>query len=170
MKHINIIVSVSALLFGISLVGISLVSASQVQSRGLDVAQKELYFEEVLLPDHALYPAMMVKDRVMLEMAQPKTRVELRIQYAHSRMHAAELLYEKGKHELALSTATKAQKYLLMAVLEARSLEGDERVLEVALDALRNQTAHLVALQHRFSGEQFGTLEELIQQSNAILE
>lgn len=170
MKHFKVLVSVSALLFGASLVGISLVSASQVQSRGLDVTQKELYFEDTVLPDHALYPALMVKDRVMLELAQPTNRIEMRVQYAQERMHAAELLYEKGKPDLALSTATKAQKYLLTAALEAKSMELDRQALEFVLEALREQTDHLEQLQQKYPGEQQVVLQKLIQESLAHLE
>lgn len=170
MKHFKVIVSVSALLFGVSLVGISLVSASQVQSRGLDATQKEMYFEDTVLPDHAFYPALMAKDRVVLELAQPERRIQLQVQYAKDRMHAAELLYEKGKPDMALSTATKAQKYVLTAVLEAESMELDKPTLELVHEALREQTDDVIQLQQKLPGDQQEILQKLVQESVASLE
>lgn len=170
MKHIHVIGSLSALLFGISLVAISLVSASQVQSQGLEVTQKEMYISDEMLPDHVLYPALMVKDRVVLELAQPPERIEHRVVFAQKRMRAARALLEKGKPDLALSTATKAQKYLLSAVLEANSIElGSEQKAEL-FKALEEQTDDLVELQTRFSGEDQAVLEKLVLESQASLQ
>ena len=69
MKHLRVIGSLSAVAFGISLVAMSLVSVSQVQSQGLEYTEKEMYFQHEFLPDHALYPALMARDRVLLELA-----------------------------------------------------------------------------------------------------
>lgn len=170
MKHIKVIGSLSALAFGISLVAISLVSASQVQSQGLDVTQKEMYITDEILPDHILYPAAMVKDRVVLELSQPEKRIALRVEYAQKRMRAAQSLLEMGKTDLALSTATKAQKYLLTAVLEAQSIDLPEEQITQVLDALEEQTTQLATMQSDFSDNDQAVLEKLLVESRASLQ
>jgi len=168
MKHIEIIGSVLAVVFGVSLVVISLISASQVQSKGLEVSHKEMYFEDDVLPDHALYPILMVRDRVQLELAQPEDRISLRVAFAQERMHSAEMLYEKGKPELALSTATKAQKYLLTAALEVKAMDMSEDLQTYVFTALREQTEHLKQLQEKYNDDQYEVLEKLIQESKSV--
>lgn len=170
MKHLRVIGSLSAVAFGISLVAMSLVSVSQVQSQGLEYTEKEMYFQHEVLPDHALYPALMARDRVLLELAQPDDRISIRVELAGKRMRSAEMLLEKGKTELALSTATKAQKYLLTAVLEAQNLSVDETVLIALKATLQAQTEQLERLQTHFEGAEHDVLQQLLLQSQAALQ
>lgn len=70
-----------------------------------------------LLPGHVLYPVKMLRDRVWLFLAtDPLKKAELYLRLADKRLWAAELLAEKEKVELAVSTATKAEKYLEQAI------------------------------------------------------
>ena len=70
-----------------------------------------------MLPDHPLYFLKMVRDRVQLWMTRDALkRAELLLLYADKRIAAALALAEKGKSGLAVSTATKAGKYLERAV------------------------------------------------------
>ncbi len=170
MKHLHVIGSLFAVVFGVSLVAISLISASQVQSQGLEVAEKKMYFEDEMLPDHALYPVKMARDRVVLELSRPDDRIVLRIEYAASRMRAALLLLERGQYALALSTATKAQKYLLTAVLEAHATDIRAEQMSLVKEALHAQTTQLEELQSHFSGEDHAVIEQLLLESYAVLQ
>ncbi len=170
MKHVQVIVSVAAILFGVSLVGISLVAASQVQSQGNQASRREMYFKSEVLPDHALYPLLMAKDRVLLEIAQPKDRIHLRITYATQRMHYARRLIAKEKYSTALSTATKAQKYLLTAALEARQLGLEESCMEEITSSLRQQTDQLIQIQEYYSDDEQMVLQTLIAESESFLQ
>ena len=158
-----------AVTFGVSLVGISLVTASQVQSQSIGVSQREMYFKDEVLPDHALYPLLMVKDRVLLETAQPEDRIHLRIEYAQRRMHYTKKLIAKGKFVTALSTATKAQKYLLTAALEAQEMELTESCMEEIVTSLRQQTEELKHVQAQYPDNGKRVLGALIAESEAFL-
>jgi hypothetical protein len=74
-----------------------------------------------ILPDHFLYPLKMIRDRVWLLLAtNPLKKAELMLKFADKRLWAAEMLAEREKYELAGSTATKAEKYLEMAVAQEK--------------------------------------------------
>lgn len=170
MKHRPFIFSVVAVCFGVSLVAVSLASAAQDYTTTPVKHQKELYFNSTMLPDHALYPMAMMRDRVILEAAQPDERIELRVQYARQRIAAAAALLDKGKPALALSTATKAQKYLLTAALEAQQLELDAADSQAVRAVLQQETASLEALVPQFPESDRGVLQKLISESQAAFQ
>jgi len=70
-----------------------------------------------ILPDHFLYPLKMVRDRIWLFLTtDPLNKAELLLKFADKRIYSAQLLFDKGKAEQGLSTATKAEKYLERAI------------------------------------------------------
>ena len=170
MRYTRIVGSSAALFFGVGIVLMSLISAAQVQSKGLEASQKEMYFEAEMLPDHVLYPVFMTKDRVQLEFAQPKERIQLRLQYAERRMVSAQALVQKGKYDVALSTATKAQKYLLTAAYEAQQVDADAQTMKTILNKLQRHTEKLEEIQSHYSGDGYAVLQTLIDESRAYLQ
>ena len=70
-----------------------------------------------ILPDHFLYPIKMIRDRIWLFLANdPVKKAETQLLFADKRLVAGQMLVEKGKEEQALTTLTKAEKYLEQAV------------------------------------------------------
>lgn len=70
-----------------------------------------------LLPDHFLYPFKMVRDKIWLFLtSSPLKKAELLLRLADKRIWSAQMLVDKGKIELGVTTATKAVKYLQQAV------------------------------------------------------
>jgi len=74
-----------------------------------------------ILPDHFLYPLKMIRDRIWLFLTtNPLKKAELLLKFADKRIWSAEMLVEKNKPDLVVSTATKAEKYLERALNQER--------------------------------------------------
>jgi hypothetical protein len=96
------------------------------QSQMLDSGKlktRKFYVQKEILPDHSLYPLLMLVDRFRLEMADRERRVYLSVAYAKRRLFYATRLVEKCEMSLALTTFTKSQKYLNEALIEVKELE-----------------------------------------------
>lgn len=119
------------LIFGSSIVLISLFSANRVFSQGddLGIARRKLYFQTEVLPDHLLYPLMMILDKVRLEITPPEEAVDLQLSYAWRRLEYTERLLTDGYQSLSFSTLTKAYKYYNAGLVQAQtiSLRQDKR-------------------------------------------
>ena len=84
-----------------------------------------------ILPDHPLYWLKMVRDRVWGWLVfDPVKKADWLLLMADKRIWAAEMLLEKGMGRLAVTTASKAEKYLERAVLKLK--EAEIRGREVA--------------------------------------
>jgi len=74
-----------------------------------------------ILPDHFLYPLKMIRDRIWLFFTvDPLRKIDVLLLFADKRIGAAKALTEEGKVDLALTTATKAEKYLERAVSQEK--------------------------------------------------
>jgi len=106
-----------SILFGLGIISVSLFSASQPFASDLpSVTRTSFYFGSRILPDHILYPVVMVFDRLYLLSLPKDKRTPVEVQYAFDRMRSAEeLLDGKNNPELALATLKKSQRYLLLA-------------------------------------------------------
>jgi hypothetical protein len=86
-----------------------------------------------ILPDHPLYKLKMVRDRIWgFLVRDPINKARWSLLMADKRIWASQLLMEKGKMDLAVTTATKAEKYLEGAVnklTEAKNMGKEDRVL-----------------------------------------
>lgn len=70
-----------------------------------------------LLPDHPLYVIKVMRDRILEWFTKdPVKLVEIQLLFADKRLRMGEMLMDKGKNELALSTVSKGEKYLQKAV------------------------------------------------------
>ena len=80
-----------------------------------------------ILPDHPLYWLKMMRDRVRLILTRdPLQRSRLMLLYADKRIGAAQALAQGNKLGLAVSTATKAEDYLLQSSKELVQLDTNQ--------------------------------------------
>ncbi|MEK7182535.1 MAG: DUF5667 domain-containing protein [Patescibacteria group bacterium] len=83
-----------------------------------------------ILPDHFLWSFKAARDRVWLFLTtDPGKRAELLLLFADKRVGASRAFLEGGKPELAVSAATKAEKYLEQSV--AQTIKARENNVEV---------------------------------------
>ena len=72
-----------------------------------------------ILPDHPLYWAKMIRDRIRLWVTtSPADKLDLLILYADKRLGAGKALIDGNKKSLGVTTITKAAKYLERAAAE----------------------------------------------------
>lgn len=118
MKPFKVGLSLFGLLIAVLILAVSLVSSTpSVYSAGElpKSNDKEFYLDGDILPDHVLYPVVMVMDKIKLETSSPSQKITLFITYANLRLDSAEKLINKSENAFALTTLTKSQKYLLQA-------------------------------------------------------
>ena len=102
---------------------ISFESANRrVLTEDLTFKQRKFYFEKEILPDHSVYPVLMIFDKLRLGIAEPEEKVYLEASYANRRFFYASRLLEKDEACLATTTFTKAQKYLNQSLIGAIDL------------------------------------------------
>lgn len=92
-----------------------------------------------ILPDSPLWSLKALRDKIWIFLTRDLTkRSELKLLCADKRVVASRMLFEKDKPEMALSTLTKAEKYLEDAVADeemSRGKGGDTSNLLLRLSA-----------------------------------
>lgn len=126
-----------------------------------------------ILPDSFLYKVKAVRDRVLLWVTfdtENKARRELG--YADKRINAAMALADGGKEDLAVSTATKAEKYLETSVGRAIGLsKGGTDVKSLLLTLERATAKHeevLVSLQGKVEGDGKQVIERTLETTKLL--
>lgn len=158
---LRIFLSIGALLLGSLVVIASLASAHQVSSSSGSAAQKSLYWDRPIGPDHSLYWLVMANDRLTLETATPEERIYLEVEYAHDRLGHSQQLFETDE-ALAASTLLKAEKYLLQAGQEYFSLATpSDQLLKLLLKAFEYHQAQVTRLVDQVPPDQKQPLEQL---------
>jgi len=125
---LRLLIAPVALLAAGGILLVSLTSSVMQVHSSTGLLNKSMYFDDQFLPDHITYPALMAIDRFRLESASPVERVYLQTEYANRRLTYALALFERGQADLAVSTLTKAQKYLLYAGLAVLDEHHSERL------------------------------------------
>lgn len=149
-KRAKAISYTGSLLFGGAILGISLLSASQPFAYDAPPEREtSLYVGTRMLPDHVLYPAAMIIDRVALLTTSPENRATKEVSLAFERLKSVASLLQKNKPQLALITLKKSQHYLLVANNEATA-EGScpiatKQYLRRALRAHIKRTTQLLS-------------------------
>jgi hypothetical protein len=168
---IRLLFSSLAFVFGIGILLVSLfMSASQVSSSGQNTDDHQLYFNRTILPDHMLYPALMVVDRIQLETASDYERIFKDIEYAHRRLEYAEELLALNKQDLALTTLTKAEKYLANAVHDARQIHASESVILRIAKAIEYHDKRLKELSPQFTSDaDRAVIDRHLRENEALL-
>jgi len=137
MRYARFILSSLGLLLGGAILFVSMAAGNNkvLSSSGdyHETSRKQFYLGQIL-PDHVAYPLLMAVDRIKLDTAAPQDRIYLELDYAQHRFTAANALLDEQKTDLALTTFTKAQKYLLEACVEAQE---DNIPQPIKLDTIR---------------------------------
>lgn len=113
---------------------ISLQSANKSYTATDSFKEKKFYIHKEILPDHILYPWLMFYDRFRLELADQEEKNTLYVAYAKRRIFYAKRLLEKGETSLALTTYSKAIKYLNQALINNQKLLGRHNSLQSRYD------------------------------------
>lgn len=98
-----------------------------------------------ILPDHFLWSGKALRDKIWLFLTtDPVKKSELLLLFADKRLGAGRVLLEGGKNELAVSSITKAEKYLEEAVgaeerARQKSLNTQEVLGRLALATLKHR-------------------------------
>lgn len=131
MQKFNYLFFVFACVLGSFVLLVSLSSANRERSMVNNqnkLLNNKLYVSREILPDHTLYPVLMVVDRLRLELSPPENRSSLLLAYGKRRLFYSERLLEKGRRELSFATLSKAIKYYQQA-LEVSVANFDEKLL-----------------------------------------
>lgn len=148
---------------------ISLFMAHSVQSSaGMPASSKALYFTDVVLPDHSVYPLIAGIDRARLLVAESDQKPLLKIEYAHRRLWYAVELLNKGQEQLAVSTITKSQKYILQVAHEYLAGKSTLSQSEVSAAIEKHQQDLALILENHQLSEQ-SSISLLIEEEEAVL-
>lgn len=179
MSKIKVIFAGLALLFGFFVFSTSVLLASQNEMHDTTNASERTFYAGTILPDHVFYPLIMIRDKFFLTLAQDAKKIKMRINFSEDRFQRAELLLEKGQEQLALTTLTKSQKYVIFAAQEYldyhNSLtEEQQQALSQQLGsdvliALKQSTFKLDGLQSKFKSVDTQPLEVLVDESNTLI-
>lgn len=158
--------ALGAIFFGFSVLVVSLIVTSQViSSGGQPMGAKKFYFASDIKPDHILYPVFMAFDRLKLETATPEEQVLLELVYAERRFAHAEELMKQGDIELAASTFSKSQKYLLSAAQNAKNLDLDQLKKQKISDLILIKSQKIVDASMECSDSQKDFLIKLVDET-----
>ncbi len=93
-----------------------------------------------ILPDNPLWYFKVLRDKARLYLTNdPLARAELELLYADKRLAGSKILFEKNKTNLALSTLTKAEKYLEEAEIEAKKVDSVSFLNKLAKASLKHR-------------------------------
>ncbi|OGM21729.1 hypothetical protein A2863_04605 [Candidatus Woesebacteria bacterium RIFCSPHIGHO2_01_FULL_38_9b] len=97
-----------------------------------------------VLPDNPFWFLKALRDKLWFSFTtNPTRKAELLLLLADKRLGSAKILFEKGKNSEALSTLTKAEKYLEAAMVQERenrkqSLDTSEFLVRIAKASLKH--------------------------------
>lgn len=179
MKKVHYLFILFAVPFSLFILSISLQSANKNEMVGNSkLMSGKFYVAKEILPDHSVYPLLMIVDRVRLELADSEKKTYLLVSYANRRLFYSKKLLEKGNPSLALTTVNKATKYINQALEESISLlekspNRKEEHRELAFFVLKNLDEHIkffIDHKDQFSGEEKVIIESLSLQSSSLAE
>ncbi|HPS40428.1 MAG TPA: DUF5667 domain-containing protein [Candidatus Woesebacteria bacterium] len=180
MKKANYLFSLLAIGFAVLVLFISLQSANSSELIGkTNLLASKFYVTKEILPDHSLYPLLMVFDRVRLELADSEKRTYLLVSYSQRRFFYSRKLLEKGNKTLAFTTLSKALKYLNQAMEENiiffekqsnRSNLENQTLAFLILENFDEQMDFIVEQRDQFNNEEKVVLESLCLQSSSLAE
>lgn len=170
LKKLAFPLSIVALIFGLMMFSTSLIMASQdnmaLQKRS---SEKKLYVGRIL-PDHIFYPILMVMDRAVLSLSFGESSIHNKLTLSRDRLKSAQLLLDKHEEELALSTITKAQKYVLSAaheVIENKNTSAEAR--DAVKKALSVTKDNLPKLKEKFLEQDTSAIDKLVAETEILL-
>lgn len=178
MKKINYLFIVFAIFFANLIILLSLQSANKHRLVNHEkLVAGKFYIAKEILPDHSLYPFLMIIDRLRLESADNDKRLELLVSNAERRLFYTKKLLQKNDRDLAFTTFSKAIKYLNQALeenivlLEHASLNKKQRYqlsVGAIVTASTKQLSFYTQNQDQFSNEAKSFLDELFAQNEVL--
>lgn len=164
------LLSLLGLVFGSSVLLISLFSATQVSSTGGQAAsESKLYFSHQILPDHSLYKVVMAMDRLQLETATPQEQIFMKVEYANRRLDYAKALLSKNEEELALTTLLKAQNYLNQAATDALKEDISPSIRERVAKAVIYHSNELKAVAPQLTDANRAQLDPILTEHDNLV-
>lgn len=162
--------SLLALAFGGVILFTSLAMAPAASSNGAHTSsERSLYFGSIL-PDHVFYPVVMAVDRLQLETASPSERIFMEVEYAHRRLGYAEELLKDKKEDLAVSTITKAEKYLYNSLEEAKEFQSSDSIRQRIGRAIEYHSKELRELSPQLTDANRAIIDRTLEQNQAVLQ
>ena len=106
-----------------------------------------------ILPDSPFWYLKAIRDRIWLIVTtNPMRKAELSLLFADKRIMTAQKLFENNKPQLALSTLTKAEKYLQNAAdIEARQRKGGVDTKSFLMTLAKASLAHITKIKELLS-------------------
>jgi hypothetical protein len=178
MKKVNYLFLLFAVLFSVFILFISLQSANKNELKGNpSLMSGKFYVAKEILPDHSLYPLLMIVDRLRLEMSDSEKRTYLLVSYSNRRLFYSKKLLDKGNSSLALITMDKALKYLNRAMHENIVLlekennnkkTEDQSLAFFVLESFDKHMDFITNNKNKFNNEESAALESLSIQSLSL--
>lgn len=141
-------------------------------SQSINLTDQKVVYElpyPGILPDHPLYALKVTRDRVLEFFTRDNLKkVNLYLLFSDKRLKMAEYLAKKGKNDLAITTASKGEKYFLKIppLLKSSKQQGvspDPSLLErVRLSNKKHKQLLVTLLKELPQGEQ-QRVEEILQ-------
>lgn len=109
-----------------------------------------LAFPGRVLPDNPFWPLKSLRDKFWLSITtDPMRRAELKLLFADKRLGSSQILFERGRVDDALSTLTKAEKYLEEASMEEETIrKGGSDTTEFLFRLANASLRHYQVMQH----------------------
>lgn len=170
MIKLRFIGTVLALSTAVGILFISLSTVSAVQSASGVDQPKHFYMEGTLLPDHIAYPIVMMVDRAHLESSTPIEQVYLKTEYANRRLEYAQKLLEKDNTNLAVTTLTKSQKYLLSAARQAIETDMSATVIKHVIATIEYHREQTALLAPKLPDNERAVLDGLNEECAVVIE
>ncbi|KKR88455.1 MAG: hypothetical protein UU37_C0003G0029 [Candidatus Gottesmanbacteria bacterium GW2011_GWA2_41_12] len=129
-----------------------------------------------ILPDHPLYFLKTVRDRILDTFTgQPMEKVKFDLLMADKRLAMSQELVAKGKYDLAVTTVSKGEKYLLKSSQELIKLKKENKdisgvVIEKVLTSSMKHQEVINSLMVGLGGEQKQSLSESLSLANQVEE
>ncbi|MEK9200871.1 MAG: DUF5667 domain-containing protein [Patescibacteria group bacterium] len=169
-------VFLGSLVLMVSLLAISPSVVSPHETPGLigEVDKVEYYLPYPgVLPDSPLYKLKAVRDKVLLlVILDPEKKADKQLFLADKRINAAQALHDGGKVDLAISVATKAEKYMESSVKAAVKLASEGKDVKSILYKQTMATLKHIELLNGFKAKSEGAqglvLEQTIAEVDAL--
>jgi hypothetical protein len=170
MNNTRLLLSSCALFLSFGILALSLTTASAAQSStgSFEASHRQFYWGDDVLPDHVVYPVLMLIDKAKLESASPTERIYTQVEYGNRRFEYTHALIEKENPELALTTATKGYKYLIHAGQEALDSDASPSLKQHVIKAIEYQDKQLAELRNSFSDADRAVLDQLQAEGESL--
>ncbi len=153
----KILLILAVVLFALAILFVSIFNSSAIKYPSSQLKEQNLDCLDIpkvdyilpyagkILPDSPLWKLKALRDRIWFGVtASQIRRAELALLFSDKRLVMSQILYEKGEYDIAISTFTKAEKYLIIAAEEEKKareqgLNTDDFLIKFANSALKHK-------------------------------